>query len=60
MQKAKELLNTIKKATTQDCEQNIFNYECDGFRKLLLLAELTVDSAIGRKNSIGSHYMLDD
>ncbi|MFT4694443.1 MAG: L-aspartate oxidase [Francisella sp.] len=60
LQKAKELLSIIKKETIQDYEQNLFDYEYDSFRKLLLLAELTVDSAIGCKNSIGSHYVDDN
>lgn len=57
--KAKNLLITIEKKTTQSYTKEIFSYGSDNFRKLLLLAQLTVDSAIKRKNSIGSHYIDD-
>ena len=58
--KAKDLLLKMQKETIQDNTTKTFNYELDSFKKLLLLAQLTVDSAIRQKQSIGSHYILED
>ena len=58
--KAKDLLLKMQKETIQDNTNKTFNYELDSFKKLLLLAQLTVDSAIRQKQSIGSHYILED
>ena len=58
--RAKDLLFKIQKETIQNHIAKIFNYEFDSFKKLLLLAQFTVDSAIRQKQSIGSHYIDND
>ena len=55
--KAKDLLAEIERETLQNISKETFNYKFDSFKKLLLLAQLTVDSAINQKQSIGSHYL---
>lgn len=57
--KAKQLLIEIEKELVLSCKNETFDYEADKFKKLLLLAQLTVQSAINQKQSIGSHC-LDD
>ena len=55
--KAKDLLANIEVKTLQNTSKEIFDYKTDSFKKLLLLAQLTVNSAINQKRSIGSHYL---
>jgi len=58
--KAKKLLVKIEQEIIQNFPKETFDYEFDSFKKLLLVAQLTVDSAIDQKQSIGSHYIDDN
>ena len=58
--KTKHKLKALESNILDNCniKNNSFDYKLDYFAKILKLAQLTVDSAIERKDSVGSHYLV--